>query len=65
MEGNGMCRSHRCECYRHPAAAFTDIDLRIAIAVGRDVFRPDSAEFVELLMRIQSMPISKVALSHL
>ena len=26
-----------------------------AIAVGRDVFRADSAEFVELLMQIQSM----------
>ncbi|KAH8111251.1 armadillo-type protein [Phellopilus nigrolimitatus] len=26
----------------------------IAIAVGRDVFHPDSAEFVELLMRIQN-----------
>lgn len=25
-----------------------------AIAVGRDVFRPDSRTFVELLMRIQS-----------
>lgn len=27
----------------------------IAIAVGRDTFRPDSAEFVELLMQIQSV----------
>lgn len=25
-----------------------------AIAVGRDVFRPSAAEFIELLMRIQS-----------
>ncbi|KAL1940497.1 hypothetical protein VTO73DRAFT_9069 [Trametes versicolor] len=28
----------------------------IAIAVGRDVFRPDSRTFVELLMRIQNSP---------
>ncbi|CAL1712081.1 unnamed protein product [Somion occarium] len=28
----------------------------IAIAVGRDVFRPDSAQFIELLMRIQNSP---------
>lgn len=27
----------------------------IAIAVGRDTFRPDSAEFIDLLMKIQSM----------
>ena len=27
-----------------------------AIAVGRDIFRPDANTFVELLMRIQSMP---------
>ncbi len=26
----------------------------VAIAVGRDVFRPDSRTFVELLMQIQS-----------
>ncbi|KAI0761084.1 ARM repeat-containing protein [Trametes elegans] len=29
----------------------------IAIAVGRDVFRPDSRTFVELLMRIQNSPV--------
>ncbi|KAI5120820.1 hypothetical protein M0805_003216 [Coniferiporia weirii] len=29
----------------------------IAIAVGRDVFRPDSAQFVELLMCIQNSPV--------
>lgn len=34
-------------CQRHVA---------IAIAVGRDVFRPDSSTFIELLMRIQSAP---------
>ena len=27
---------------------------RLAIAVGRDVFRPDSSTFIEQLMRIQS-----------
>lgn len=26
----------------------------IAIAVGRDIFRPDASNFVQLLMRIQS-----------
>ncbi|THG94123.1 hypothetical protein EW026_g7284 [Hermanssonia centrifuga] len=29
----------------------------VAIAVGRDVFRPDSAPFIEQLMRIQNSPI--------
>ncbi|KAF8521902.1 ARM repeat-containing protein [Hysterangium stoloniferum] len=29
----------------------------IAIAVGRDTFRPDSQEFVELLMRLQNGPM--------
>lgn len=29
----------------------------IAIAVGRDVFRPDSALFIEQLMRIQNSPV--------
>ncbi|KZT18501.1 ARM repeat-containing protein [Neolentinus lepideus HHB14362 ss-1] len=29
----------------------------IAIAVGRDVFRPDSAVFIEQLMRIQNSPL--------
>jgi len=29
----------------------------IAIAVGRDVFRPDANTFVELLMRIQNSPV--------
>ncbi|KAI0712864.1 armadillo-type protein [Cerioporus squamosus] len=38
----------------------------IAIAVGRDVFRPDSRTFVELLMRIQNSPVdpSDTMLSH-
>lgn len=31
------------------------IDLIAAIAVGRDMFRADAGEFVELLMRIQSI----------
>ena len=30
----------------------------IAIAVGRDMFRPDSSTFIELLMNIQSMLLS-------
>ncbi|OCB84852.1 ARM repeat-containing protein [Sanghuangporus baumii] len=29
----------------------------IAIAVGRDTFRPDSAEFIDLLMKIQNSPV--------
>lgn len=28
--------------------------IHLAIAVGRDVFRPDASGFIELLMRIQS-----------
>ncbi|PIL26735.1 hypothetical protein GSI_11149 [Ganoderma sinense ZZ0214-1] len=38
----------------------------IAIAVGRDVFRPDSRTFVELLMRIQNSPVDPkdTMLSH-
>ncbi|KAI0644762.1 armadillo-type protein [Trametes meyenii] len=38
----------------------------IAIAVGRDVFRPDSGTFVELLMRIQNSPAdpNDTMLSH-
>lgn len=32
----------------------TAVASKIAIAVGRDVFRPDSATFIEQLMRIQS-----------
>ena len=30
------------------------LNRALAIAVGRDVFRPDANTFVELLMRIQS-----------
>ncbi|KAI0364989.1 ARM repeat-containing protein [Pilatotrama ljubarskyi] len=38
----------------------------IAIAVGRDVFRPDSRRFVELLMTIQNSPVdpNDTMLSH-
>ncbi|TBU51233.1 ARM repeat-containing protein [Dichomitus squalens] len=38
----------------------------IAIAVGRDIFRPDSRTFVELLMRIQNSPVdpNDTMLSH-
>ncbi len=34
--------------------AYIAHDFGSAIAVGRDIFRPDSAAFVEALMRIQS-----------
>lgn len=36
----------------------TLLTYRSAIAVGRDVFRPDAPRFIELLMGIQSGPRS-------
>jgi hypothetical protein len=53
-QGNGVCR---VDWYVWPSQLVGVICLHAynsAIAVGRDVFRPDGNTLVELLMRIQS-----------
>ncbi len=47
-----MRRAHRL--VYTPLHIYSQLNRLVAIAVGRDVFRPDSAPFIEQLMRIQS-----------
>jgi importin-5 len=49
-----MCGADRCRVVSYFILLFGVLPLRAAIAVGRDVFRPDANTLVELLMRIQS-----------
>lgn len=53
MECAGLIGRSSCD-----VASLITHERLIAIAVGRDVFRPDANTFIELLMRIQSMSLS-------
>ena len=65
MEGDGVCGADWCVLFSW-RLVFVYLELLVvAIAVGRDVFRPDSGEFVSLLMRIQSKPVVAVRYRYL
>lgn len=51
MECAGLIGTYEVHVYWSP---MTLILIVLAIAVGRDIFRPDANSFIELLIRIQS-----------